>query len=185
MKTEYEAIATQKMKNAVLAAHKNFAKVSTGRPNPSMLDALRINAYGSSDMRIDQLATVVTEDRTLVINVWDASTITAIEKAIVKSNLGLNPSSTDTTIRILIPPLTEETRLAYSKQVKEEAEQAKIAIRNARRDANSSIKIAQKNTEISENEATILQQAIEKLTRAYITKIDEMYQKKHQELMTI
>lgn len=184
MSSEYEKTAKEKMVNAIAALRKNLARISTGRPNPAMLDSLKIQAYGS-DMRIDQLATVTVEDRTLVISAWDNSTMPAIERAIVKSNLGLNPSTTDTVIRLNIPPLSEEMRMIYTKQAKEEAESAKISIRNARRDANSAIKTARKATELSENEANGLQQAIDTLTQEHVGIVDDIFNKKHTELMTV
>jgi ribosome recycling factor len=175
----------KRMKKSLESLRHNFSKISTGRANPAMLDSLMIDVYGEK-MKIDQVASVSVEgNKCLVINAWDKGVIVEIERAIMKSNLGLNPSTADTSIRLNIPPLTEESRANYSKKAKEEAENAKISIRNIRRDANQSLKKSCKDAEISESEDKSYQKVIQKLTDEYIVEIDKMYSSKHKDLISI
>ena len=135
-------------------------------------------------IRISQLANVVAEDaRTLAVTVFDRSLISAVEKAILTSDLGLNPSSAGTTIRVPLPPLTEERRRDLIKIVKSEGEQGKVAIRNVRRDANDKIKALLKDKEISENDQHKAEEIIQKVTDSYIKKVDEILADKEKELM--
>ena len=139
--------------------------------------------YGAATP-LRQLANVVAEDaRTLAVTVFDRSLISAVEKAILTSDLGLNPSSAGTTIRVPLPPLTEERRRDLIKIVKGEGEQAKVAIRNVRRDANDKIKALLKDKEISENDQHKAEEIIQKVTDSYIKKVDEILADKEKELM--
>nr|WP_274521537.1 ribosome recycling factor [Providencia rettgeri] len=167
-----------------LEAFKNqISKVRTGRASPSLLDGITVEYYGSATP-LRQLANVTVEDsRTLAISVFDRSMSTAIEKAIMASDLGLNPSSAGTVIRVPLPPLTEERRKDLIKVVRGEAEQGRIAVRNVRRDANDKVKALLKDKEISEDDERRSQDDIQKLTDSYIKKVDEALAQKEAELM--
>nr|WP_247605267.1 ribosome recycling factor [Providencia rettgeri] len=167
-----------------LEAFKNqISKVRTGRASPSLLDGISVEYYGSATP-LRQLANVTVEDsRTLAISVFDRSMSPAIEKAIMASDLGLNPSSAGTVIRVPLPPLTEERRKDLIKVVRGEAEQGRIAVRNVRRDANDKVKALLKDKEISEDDERRSQDDIQKLTDSYIKKVDEALAQKEAELM--
>nr|WP_306803836.1 ribosome recycling factor [Providencia sp. PROV129] len=167
-----------------LEAFKNqISKVRTGRASPSLLDGITVEYYGSATP-LRQLANVTVEDsRTLAISVFDRSMSPAIEKAIMASDLGLNPSSAGTVIRVPLPPLTEERRKDLIKVVRGEAEQGRIAVRNVRRDANDKVKALLKDKEISEDDERRSQDDIQKLTDSYIKKVDESLAQKEAELM--
>ena len=168
-------------KRQALRGH--IAKIRTGRAQPSLLDAIQVEYYGAATP-LRQLANVVAEDaRTLAVTVFDRSLISAVEKAILTSDLGLNPSSAGTTIRVPLPPLTEERRRDLIKIVKSEGEQGKVAIRNVRRDANDKIKALLKDKEISENDQHKAEEIIQKVTDSYIKKVDEILADKEKELM--
>jgi len=160
-----------------------LAKIRTGRAHPSLLEHVHVEYYGS-DVPISQAANVAVEDaRTLTVTAWDKTMIKALEKAILKSDLGLNPMTAGTTIRIPLPPLTEERRVALGKVVHHEGENAKIAIRNIRRDANSHIKELLKNKEISEDEDHRAEQEIQQITDKHIKQADEIVEVKEKELL--
>ena len=160
-----------------------YKRQRTGRAQPSLLDAIQVEYYGAATP-LRQLANVVAEDaRTLAVTVFDRSLISAVEKAILTSDLGLNPSSAGTTIRVPLPPLTEERRRDLIKIVKSEGEQGKVAIRNVRRDANDKIKALLKDKEISENDQHKAEEIIQKVTDSYIKKVDEILADKEKELM--
>ena len=160
-----------------------LAKIRTGRAHPSLLEHVQVEYYGSM-VPISQAANVAIEDaRTLTVTAWDKNMIQALEKAIMTSDLGLNPISAGTTIRIPLPPLTEERRIALGKVVHKEGENAKIAIRNIRRDANHNIKELLKNKEISEDDDHRAEQEIQVLTDEHVTKVDELVAIKEQELL--
>nr|WP_241098590.1 MULTISPECIES: ribosome recycling factor [Providencia] len=167
-----------------LEAFKNqISKVRTGRASPSLLDGITVEYYGSATP-LRQLANVTVEDsRTLAISVFDRSMSPAIEKAIMASDLGLNPSSAGTVIRVPLPPLTEERRKDLIKVVRGEAEQGRIAVRNVRRDANDKVKALLKDKEISEDDERRSQDDIQKLTDNFIKKVDESLAQKEAELM--
>ncbi|WP_373099097.1 MULTISPECIES: ribosome recycling factor [Pasteurellaceae] len=161
----------------------HIAKVRTGRAQPSLLDGIQVEYYGAATP-LRQLANVVAEDaRTLAVTVFDRSLISAVEKAILTSDLGLNPASAGTTIRVPLPPLTEERRRDLIKIVRGEAEQGKIAVRNVRRDANDQIKALLKDKEISEDEERKAQDEIQKITDIFVKKVDEALVEKEKELM--
>lgn len=177
--------ASERMEKALEALGHNFNKIRTGRAHPSLLDGLKVDYYGA-DTPINQLANINVEDaRTLSISAWDRSSIPAIEKAIMKSDLGLNPSSTGEVIRIPMPALTEETRKGYIKQARHEAEAARVSVRNARRDAMSMLKEMVKEKEISEDDERRGQDVVQKLTDAFVERIEKMLADKEADLMEI
>lgn len=161
-----------------------FKRIRTGRAHPSILDSVMVSYYGN-DTPLNQLANVnVEEGRSLLISPWEKQIISDIEKAIMKSDLGLNPSNNGDTIRVPMPPLTEETRREYTKQAKNEAENARIAIRNIRRDANSDFKDLEKEKEISEDEQRRAEDLVQKLTDKYVAEVESAYQIKEQDLLS-
>ena len=183
MINEIKQDAEARMEKSLEALPGHIAKIRTGRAQPSLLDAIQVEYYGAATP-LRQLANVVAEDaRTLAVTVFDRSLISAVEKAILTSDLGLNPSSAGTTIRVPLPPLTEERRRDLIKIVKSEGEQGKVAIRNVRRDANDKIKALLKDKEISENDQHKAEEIIQKVTDSYIKKVDEILADKEKELM--
>ena len=180
MINEIKKDAQDRMEKSLEALKGHIAKIRTGRAQPSLLDAIQVDYYGSATP-LRQLANVVAEDaRTLAVTVFDRSLIQAVEKAILTSDLGLNPSSAGTTIRVPLPPLTEERRRDLIKIVKAEG---KVAIRNVRRDANDKIKALLKDKEISENDQHKAEEVIQKLTDGFIKKVDDVLADKEKELL--
>ena len=160
-----------------------LAKIRTGRAHPSLLEHVHVDYYGS-EVPISQAANVSIEDsRTLAVTAWDKTMIQVIEKAIMTSDLGLNPVTAGTTIRIPLPPLTEERRISLGKVVHNEGENAKIAIRNIRRDANHHIKDLLKSKDISEDDDRRAEQEIQKITDHHVTQADDIVKSKEQELL--
>lgn len=183
MINEIQKDAQDRMEKSLEAFKNQISKVRTGRASPSLLDGINVEYYGSATP-LRQLANVTVEDsRTLAISVFDRSMSPAIEKAIMASDLGLNPSSAGTVIRVPLPPLTEERRKDLIKVVRGEAEQGRIAVRNVRRDANDKVKALLKDKEISEDDERRSQDDIQKLTDSYIKKVDESLAQKEAELM--
>jgi len=175
--------AEVRMEKCVEAFKNTIGKVRTGRASPSLLDGIVVEYYGSPTP-LRQLASVTVEDsRTLKINVFDRSLGPAVEKAIMASDLGLNPSSAGTDIRVPLPPLTEERRKDLIKIVRGEAEQGRVSVRNVRRDANDKIKALLKDKEISEDDERRAQDDIQKMTDASIKKVDAALAEKETELM--
>ena len=173
------------MQKTILSLNNEFNKIRTGRANPSILDDIKIDYYGNPTP-INQAASIsVEEGRTLTISPWDKSLIGDIEKAIMKSDLGLNPNSSNDLIRITMPVLTEETRGDYIKQARSEAENAKIAIRNIRRDANNLAKDSEKNNEISQDEMKRLEAEVQRVTDTFIESIENELKKKEADLSEI
>ena len=163
----------------------NFNKIRTGRAHPSILDSIYVSYYGT-DTPLAQVANVsVLDARTLSITAWEKALVPAIEKAIMKSDLGLNPSTMGELIRVPMPMLTEETRKNYIKQAKNEAENARIAIRNVRRDANGSFKDLVKDKAISEDDERRAQDDVQKITNKYIAEVDAAFAAKEKDLMAI
>ena len=182
---EIELDAQQRMEKSVVALKGQLSKIRTGRAHPSLLDSIMVPYYGANTP-LKQLANVVAEDnRTLALSVFDKSVIQAVEKAIMKSNLGLNPMSAGTTIRIPMPPLTEERRKDLIKVVRNEAEQARVAVRNIRRDANSDIKELLKEKEVSEDQSRVGEENIQSLTNDFIKNVDGILADKEKELMEV
>ena len=175
--------ADTRMEKCVEAFKTTISKVRTGRASPSLLDGIVVEYYGTPTP-LRQLASVTVEDsRTLKINVFDRSLSPAVEKAIMKSDLGLNPSSAGTDIRVPLPALTEERRKDLIKIVRGEAEQGRVSVRNVRRDANDKIKALLKDKEISEDDERRAQDEIQKMTDAHIKKVDAALSEKETELM--
>ncbi|ARU56047.1 ribosome recycling factor [Oleiphilus messinensis] len=181
IKKETEA----KMKKSLEALHTAFNKIRTGRAHPSILDGVFVSYYGV-DTPLKQVANVNVEDaRTLAIVPWEKNIVPAIEKAIMTSDLGLNPSTTGEVIRVPMPMLTEETRKMFVKQAKGEAETGRVSVRNARRDANSTLKELLKEKEISEDEERKAADEIQKLTDKYIAEVEKMFQDKEADLLEV
>ena len=177
--------AEVRMGKSIDSLHTEFAKIRTGRAHPSLLDQIHVDYYGA-DTPINQVANVNVEDsRTLVVTPWEKDMVAKVEKAIMASDLGLNPATAGTVIRIPMPPLTEERRKDLVKVVKHEAEQGRVAIRNIRRDANSDFKDLLKEKEISEDEERKAEENIQKLTDTYVGKIDKVLADKEAELMEV
>ncbi len=177
--------AGERMDKSVASLEQAFAKIRTGRAHPGILDGIMVSYYGT-DTPLNQLANVTVEDgRSLLISPWEKPLIGDIEKAIMKSDLGLNPSNNGDLIRVPMPALTEETRKEYTKQAKAEAENARVAVRNIRRDANSLIKDLLKEKEISEDEQRRAEERIQKLTDKYVAAIESSYAVKEQDLLSI
>jgi len=174
-----------RMQKSVDSLGHELLKIRTGRAHPSLLDHLTVPYYGNPTP-LKQVANVSVEDsRTLVVSPWEKDMVKAVEKAIMTSDLGLNPSTAGTVIRIPMPPLTAERRRDLVRVVKQEAESARVAVRNIRRDANSDFKELLKEKEISEDEARGAEDNIQKLTDTYIAKIDKVLTAKETELMEV
>ena len=185
MINEIKSDASQRMKKSVDSLQNAFSRIRTGRAHPSILDSVMVPYYGS-DTPLRQVANVVAEDsRTLALTVFDRSMIQAVEKAIMQSDLGLNPATAGTTIRVPMPALTEETRKTYTRQARQEAENARVSVRNARRDALSTIKDLVKEKEISEDDERRAGDEIQKLTDKYVEEIDAMLAAKEEDLMEV
>ncbi len=177
--------AEERMGKSVHALDNAFKRIRTGRAHPAILDSVMVSYYGA-DTPLNQLAAVhVEEGRSLLISPWEKSIIGDIEKAILKSDLGLNPSNNGDSIRVPMPPLTEETRREYGKQARNEAEAARVAIRNIRRDANSDFKELAKEKEISEDEARRAEDRMQKLTDKYVDIVDTAYKSKESDLLSM
>jgi len=176
--------ADERMQKSIASLDIAFKKIRTGRAHPDILDSVQVSYYGS-DTPLSQLANVTVEEgRSLIISPWEKPMIGEIEKAIMKSDLGLNPSNNGDTIRVPMPPLTEETRKEYTKQAKAEAENARIAIRNIRRDANSDFKELEKEKEISEDEQRRAEDQVQKLTDKHIATIESSFHSKEADLLS-
>nr|WP_302475894.1 ribosome recycling factor [Gilliamella apis] len=183
MLNEIQKEAQERMEKSIDAFQNHISKIRTGRASPSLLDGIMVEYYGSPTP-LRQLANIVAEDaRTLAITVFDKSLTPLIEKAILTSDLGLNPASAGTVIRVPLPPLTEERRRDLTKIVRGEAEQGRVSIRNIRRDANDQIKALLKDKEISEDDERKSQDLIQKATDAAIKKLDALLAEKEKELM--
>lgn len=182
---EIELDAEERMEKSVSALKSQLAKIRTGRAHPSLLDSIMVPYYGA-DTPLKQLANIVAEDsRTLALSVFDKSAIQAVEKAIMQSDLGLNPMSAGAAIRIPLPPLTEERRKDLIKVVRNEVELGRVAVRNVRRDANSDVKDLLKEKEISEDEARATEENIQQLTNKFIKSMDAILADKEKELMEV
>ena len=175
----------RRMEGAVDVLHKEFGGLRTGRASTSLLEPLTVEAYGA-EMPINQVGTIsVPEPRMLSVQVWDKGMVKAVEKAIMDSGLGLNPSADGQLVRIPIPALTEERRIELSKIAGKYAEDAKVAVRNVRRHAMDELKRAEKDGEISEDEHRDYAQEMQELTDQNVNKIDETLANKEQEIMQV
>ena len=179
------ADAAERMQKSIASLDEAFKRIRTGRAHPDILDSVQVSYYGS-DTPLSQLANVTVEEgRSLIISPWEKPMIGEIEKAIMKSDLGLNPATAGTVIRIPLPSLTEETRKVYGKQAKSEAEQTRVSIRNVRRDVLSDVKELQKSKDISEDDERRAQDEVQKITDGYISKVDLLLAAKDKDLMEI
>jgi ribosome recycling factor len=177
--------AAARMAKTVEALGHELAKIRTGRAHPSLLDHVMVSYYGS-DMPIKQVANVTVEDaRTLAITPWERNMVQAVEKAIMQSDLGLNPNTAGTVIRVPMPALTEERRRDLIKVARHEAEQARVAVRNVRRDANGELKDLVKEKMISEDDERRGQEIVQKLTDQYVKEVDQVLAQKETDLMAI
>lgn len=177
--------AEKKMKKSLEALHSAFNKIRTGRAHPAILDSVMVNYYGQ-ETPLKQVASVNVEDnRTLTVSPWEKNLVPTIEKAIMTSDLGLNPATSGDLIRVPMPMLTEETRKEMVKQAKADAEHGRVSIRNARRDANSMLKDLLKEKEISEDELRKGEEDVQKLTDKYIAEVEKMLKVKEEDLMAV
>ena len=177
--------AGARMAKSVEALKQELAKLRTGRAHTSLLDHVKVPAYGS-EMPLNQVGSVaVADSRTLTVTTWDKSVTSAAEKAIRDCGLGLNPVVAGNVIRVPLPPLTEERRRDLVKVVRAEAENARVAIRNIRRDANTEMKSLLKDKELSEDDERRAEEKIQKLTDKYIAEVDKVLQSKEEEVLTI
>ena len=185
MLADIQKDARNRMTKSLESLRHELAKIRTGRAHPSLLEHVHVDYYGS-EVPIGQAASVAVEDaRTLTVTPWDKSMVKVIEKAILTSDLGLNPSTAGQVIRIPLPPLTEERRKDLGRIVHQEGENAKIAIRNIRRDANHHIKELLKEKEISEDEERKAEHDIQAVTDVAVKKVDEIVAEKEKELLEI
>lgn len=185
MINELKKDAEDRMQKAVEVLGHNLNKIRTGRAHPSILDSIRVNYYGS-EVPLSQVANIGIEDaRTLTVSPWERNLVPDVEKAIMKSDLGLNPSTAGTVIRLPMPALTEETRKGYIKQARSEAENARVSIRNVRRDVLADVKELQKDKEISEDQEHKAQEDVQKITDKYIAEVDKALTAKEADLMEI
>ena len=176
---------SEKMDKSLSALRNAFNKIRTGRANPSILDDVKVDYYGNMTP-INQTSNITIEEgRSLVISPWDKSLLPEIEKAILNSDLGLNPNSSSDLIRVTMPALTEETRQNYIKQARSEAENSRVSIRNIRRDANQTVKDKQQGSEISEDELRRIVDLIQKETDKYISIVDSELKNKESDLLEI
>jgi len=182
---EIKQDAEQRMKKSIESLGVAFAKIRTGRAHPSILDSVSISYYGV-DTPLKQAANISVEDgRTLAISVWEKPMVPVVEKAILAANLGLNPSTSGDLIRVPMPALTEETRKDMVKLAKSDSENARISIRNIRRDANSDIKELLKEKEISEDDEKRSGEAVQKLTDRFVAEVESLLKAKEADLMEV
>jgi ribosome recycling factor len=185
MLAEIQNDARVRMSKSLETLRHELAKIRTGRAHPSLLEHVHVDYYGS-EVPLSQAATVAVEDaRTLMVTPWEKTMVQPIEKAILTSDLGLNPNTAGQIIRIPLPPLTEERRRELGKVVHHEGENAKIAIRNIRRDSNHHIKELLREKEISEDEDRKSETTIQEVTNLAVTKVDEIVAEKEKELLEI
>lgn len=177
--------AEERMEKAIASLEREFSRLRTGRASASLVDGIKVDYYGTTTP-INQVASVAVPDsRCITIQPWDRNAFSLIEKAILKSDLGLNPVNDGKIIRINIPPLTEERRKDLGKMARKYAEEAKVAVRNVRRDANEQLKKLEKNKELSEDDLRKAQEDVQKLTDRFVAKTDEKAGAKEKEIMDI
>lgn len=182
---EIRQSAEQKMQKSIESLRTSLAKVRTGRAHAGLLDHIHVDYYGTS-VPIGQVANVTVQDaRTLGVQPWEKKMVQVVDKAIRESDLGLNPSTSGDLIRVPMPPLSEERRRELTKVVKHEGEQAKVAVRNLRRDANEHLKKLVKDKEISEDDERRAVDEIQKLTDRFVVEIDHILDVKEREIMTV
>ena len=174
-----------KMNKSLEALQNEYGSIRAGRANPHVLDKLKVDYYGTPTP-LQQVGNIsVPEARMIVIQPWEKSLLKAIEKAILTSDLGINPTNDGTSIRLIFPELTEERRKALAKDVKKKGDEAKVAIRNIRRDANEAFKKMNKNNELTEDDQKDLENQAQKMTDKYISDIDKAVEEKTKEIMTV
>ena len=179
------ASAEDRMKKAMESLSREFAKVRTGQANPAMLDSITVDYYGTPTP-INQVAAITVPDaRTLAISPWEKPMVMAVDKAIRASGLGLNPSTEGSMIRLVLPPLTEERRKELAKVCKGLAEDARVAVRNIRRDENDSVKKLVKDEGLSQDQEKKLLESMQKLTDRYIAEVDKLFALKEKEILTV
>ena len=179
------ADAKDRMGKAVEALRKELATIRTGRAHPGLIEHLRVDYYGAPTP-LNQLATInVPEPRLLTIQPWDQQSLGAIEKAILKSDLGLNPSNDGTIIRLVIPQLTEERRKELAKVVRKKVEEGRVAVRNVRRDRHDELRRLQREKEISEDAQYLAQEDLQKLTDGFIQEVERVGEEKEAELLAV
>lgn len=177
--------AADRMQKSVAALRNELKKLRTGRAHPSLLEHLRVDYYGS-EVPLQQVASVAVEDaRTLTITPWEKNMVSVIEKAIMKSDLGLMPNTAGTVIRVPMPPLTEERRRDMTKVVRHEAENARVSVRNVRRDVMNDLKDMLKEKLLSQDDDRRAQEEIQKLTDKYIAEVDQALAEKEKELLQV
>jgi ribosome recycling factor len=182
---EVRQSAEQKMQKSIEALKTSLAKIRTGRAHAGLLDHIQVDYYGSM-VPLSQVANVTVQDaRTLGVQPWEKKMVQVVDKAIRESDLGLNPATSGDLIRVPMPPLSEERRRELTKVVKHEGEQAKVAVRNLRRDANEHLKKLLKDKAISEDDERRAQDDVQKLTDRFVVEIDRMLSVKEQEIMTV
>ncbi len=185
MLNEIQQDAQSRMQKSIENLESNFAKIRTGRAHPSILDAVTVEYYGS-EVPISQVANINVEDaRTLTVQPWEQPMVAVVEKAIMMSDLGINPVTNGNMMRIPMPPLTEERRRDLTKVARQEAENARVAIRNVRRDANGDVKDLLKDKEITEDEARRSEDQIQKITDEAVKKVDDLLAEKEAGLMEV
>lgn len=178
-------IYESKMKKSLESLKEEYSTIRAGRANPHLLDKLRVDYYGTPSPLQSVANISVPEARIIQIQPWESKLIKDIEKAIITSDLGLTPSNDGKIIRLVFPELTEERRKELVKDIKKRAENARVAVRNVRRDANDAIKKLNKNSEISEDEMKQLEDQVQKFTDKYITDIDKLTEDKSKEILTV
>lgn len=176
--------AQEGMSNAVSHLEKEFQKIRTGKASPQMLDGIRIDYYGAMTP-LDQVSNINTPDpKQIIVQPWDKSVLSLIEKAIMAANLGFNPKNEGEVLRIIVPPLTEERRRDLVKKAKVEAENARVSVRNIRRSANETAKKLEKDG-VPEDDIAKLEENIQEATNTYIAKIDKLLETKEKDIMTV
>ncbi|MCI8409185.1 MAG: ribosome recycling factor [Lachnospiraceae bacterium] len=175
----------EKMKKSIQSLTEEYATIRAGRANPHVLDKIMVDYYGQPSPLQTVANISVPEARVIQIQPWEASLVKDIEKALLVSDLGLTPNTDGKTIRLVFPELTEERRKDLVKDIKKKGENAKVAIRNIRRDANDTVKKQNKASEISDDEAKQMEDKIQKLTDKYVAEVDKMIENKSDEIMTI
>jgi ribosome recycling factor len=182
---EIKTEAESKMTKSIEALTSAFNKIRTGRAHPSILDSVMVNYYGQ-ETPLKQVASVNVEDnRTLTVSPWEKNLVPLIEKAIMTSDLGLNPSTSGDLIRLPMPMLTEETRKNMVKQARADAEHGRVSVRNARRDANSTLKELLKDKDISEDDERRGEEEVQKLTDRFIAEVEKLLKSKEEDLMAV
>jgi len=185
MISEIQTDADKRMLKSIDALKVELTKLRTGRAHTSLLDHINVEHYGNT-VPLSQVATIsISDPRTLTVSPWEKDMVGPVEKAIMKSDLGLNPSSAGTAIRVPLPPLTEERRKDMIRIVRQEGENSKVAVRNIRRDANSDLKALQKDKEITEDELRKAEENMQKLTDRSIIDIDKLLETKEKDLMEV